>query len=119
IESYDRTSINACEDVQFNEAVKSASRKKLLICALWTEACLTFPALDALSEGYEVYPVVDAVGGTSRAAHETALRRIEQAGSQPVTIAQLACELQRDWARNDTSSAMVEALTQVGAFLRL
>ena len=31
--------------------------------ALWTEACLTFPTLDALRDGYEVYPVVDAVGG--------------------------------------------------------
>jgi hypothetical protein len=31
-------------------------------------------------EGYEVYVVADAVGGTSVAAHEAALRRIEQAG---------------------------------------
>lgn len=29
--------------------------------ALWTEACLTFPALDALAEGSEV----DAVGATA------------------------------------------------------
>jgi len=33
--------------------------------ALWTEACLAFPALDALRAGYEVYVVADAVGGTS------------------------------------------------------
>jgi hypothetical protein len=26
---------------------------------------LAFPALDALREGYDVYPVVDAIGGTS------------------------------------------------------
>src|SRR6266487_1718711 len=38
-------------------------RKKLIMTALWTEACLSFPALDALREGYEVYPVVDAVVG--------------------------------------------------------
>ena len=37
--------------------------------ALWTEVCLAFPALDALREGYEVFPVVDAVGGTSPEAH--------------------------------------------------
>jgi nicotinamidase-related amidase len=35
------------------------------MAALWTEACLTFPALDALKEGYEAYVVADAVGGTS------------------------------------------------------
>ncbi len=33
------------------------------MAALWTEVCLAFPALDALRDGYQVYPVVDAVGG--------------------------------------------------------
>jgi len=78
--------------------------------ALWTEACLTFPTLDALRAGYEVYPVIDAVGGTSVAAHETALRRVEQAGAQLASIAQLLCELQRDWARKDSVPAFVSLL---------
>jgi nicotinamidase-related amidase len=119
VPSLDRTSINAWEDKQFLEAVKATGRKKLIMTALWTEACLTFPALDALREGYDVYPVVDAVGGTSSIAHETALRRIEQAGAKLISIAQLACELQRDWNRQETAPLMVEALTNVGAFLVL
>jgi nicotinamidase-related amidase len=49
--------------------------------ALWTEVCLTFPALDALREAYEVFPVVDAVGGTSPEAHRAGLERIVQAGT--------------------------------------
>jgi nicotinamidase-related amidase len=119
IPSYDRTSINAWEDKEFAEAVKATGRKKLLMTALWTEACLTFPALDAMKEGYEVYPIVDAVGGTSVLAHETALRRIEQAGAHLTSIAQVACELQRDWNRHETSGFMVKTLTEVGAFLKL
>src|SRR5258707_11950198 len=47
----DRTSINAWEDVEFVEAVKATGRKKLIMTALWTEACLTFPALDAPASG--------------------------------------------------------------------
>ncbi|MGN6211353.1 hydrolase [Parafilimonas sp.] len=117
VPSYDRTTINAWEDEEFNEAVKATGRKKLIITALWTEVCLAFPALDALQEGYDVYAVVDAVGGTSLIAHETALRRIEQAGAKLVSVAQLACELQRDWNRQDTVNNMVNALTEVGAFL--
>lgn len=117
VPSYDRTTINAWEDEEFNEAVKATGRKKLIITALWTEVCLAFPALDALQEGYDVYAVVDAVGGTSLIAHETALRRIEQAGAKLVSVAQLACELQRDWNRHDTVNNMVNALTEVGAFL--
>jgi nicotinamidase-related amidase len=117
VPSYDRTTINAWEDKEFNEAVKNTGRKKLIITALWTEVCLAFPALDALKEGYDVYAVVDAIGGTSLIAHETALKRIEQAGAKLVSVAQLACELQRDWNRHDTVNNMVKALTEVGAFL--
>jgi nicotinamidase-related amidase len=50
----DRTSINAWEDVEFVQAVKATGRKKLIMTALRTEACLTFPGLDALQAGYEV-----------------------------------------------------------------
>src|SRR5689334_3516584 len=76
VPSIDRTQINSWEDSDFVSAVKATGRKKLILAALWTEACLTFPALDALREGYEVFPVVDAVGGTSVTAHEMGLRRI-------------------------------------------
>ena len=64
----DRTTINAWEDVD-KTAVEATGRKKLIMAALWTEACLSFPTLDALREGYDVYPVADAVGGTSLEAH--------------------------------------------------
>ncbi|MGH6653367.1 MAG: hydrolase [Sphingopyxis sp.] len=100
--TYDRTTINSWEDVEFRRAVEETGRRKLIMTALWTEACLAFPALDALKEGFEVYVVADAVGGTSLAAHEAALRRIEQAGGQLISKTQLYCELQRDWAREAT-----------------
>jgi nicotinamidase-related amidase len=119
IPSYDRTSINAWEDKEFYDAVKATGRKKLLMTALWTEACLAFPTLDALKEGFEVYPVVDAVGGTSVLAHETALRRVEQAGARLTSIAQLLCELQRDWNRKETAKGMVQLFFESGVFLKL
>jgi nicotinamidase-related amidase len=114
IETFDRTTINAWEDVEFVQSVKAAGRKKLIMTALWTEACLTFPSLDALREGYEVYPVVDAVGGTSVEAHEAALRRIEQAGGKLISWTQLLCELQRDWARKETVPAFMDLFIQIG-----
>lgn len=119
IPSYDRTTINAWEDKEFQAAVKSVNRPNLIIAALWTEACLTFPTIDALAEGYKVFPVVDAVGGTSTVAHEAALRRVEQAGATPVSYAQLACEFQRDWNRSDTVNTFFNDLDQAGIFLEL
>jgi nicotinamidase-related amidase len=104
----DRTQINSWEDVQFRKAVEATGRKKLIMCALWTEVCLAFPALDAMRAGYEVFPVVDAVGGTSVEAHRAGLERIVQAGAQPISWVSLACELQRDWARVKTVPAVVD-----------
>jgi nicotinamidase-related amidase len=107
-EELDRTQINSWEDVEFRAAVQATGRKKLIMCALWTEVCLAFPALDALSEDFEVYPVVDAVGGTSPEAHRAGLERIVQAGGQPIGWVSLACELQRDWARVKTVPDVVD-----------
>jgi nicotinamidase-related amidase len=104
----DRTQINSWEDIEFLRAVEATGRKKLVITALWTEVCLAFPTLDALREGYEVFPVVDAVGGTSPEAHRAGLERIVQAGAQPIGWVSLACELQRDWARTDTVPQVVD-----------
>lgn len=104
----DRTQINSWEDVDFRQAVEATGRKKLIMTALWTEVCLAFPALDALRQGYEVFPIVDAVGGTSPEAHQAGLERIVRAGAQPIGWVSLACELQRDWARTDTVPAVVD-----------
>jgi len=113
IPAIDRTQINAWEDMEFLAAVNATGRKKLIMTALWTEACLTFPTLDALREGYEVYPVVDAVGGTSVEAHRAALDRVTQAGAQPVSWVQVLCELQRDWARTETAGPFAKILFTV------
>jgi nicotinamidase-related amidase len=104
----DRTQINSWEDVEFRRAVEATGRKKLIMAALWTEVCLAFPTLDALREGFEVYPVVDAVGGTSPEAHRAGLERIVRAGAQPISWVSLACELQRDWARVETVPDVVD-----------
>ena len=51
----DRTTTNAWEDAEFLAAVRATERRKLILCALWTEICMAFPAVDALREDYEVY----------------------------------------------------------------
>jgi nicotinamidase-related amidase len=104
----DRTTLNAWEDADFVAAVRATGRRKLIACALWTEICMAFPALDALREGYDVYPVVDAIGGTSEEAHRAGLERVVQAGGRPISWVALACELQRDWAREETVADVIE-----------
>ena len=95
----ERTSINAWDDPGFVAAVRKTGRRNFVLAGLWSEACLTFPALQMLEEGLGVYAVKDASRGTSQAAQETALRRVEQAGGVSVTALQVLLEFQRDWAR--------------------
>jgi len=105
----DRTTMNAWEDPAFVDAVRATGRRRLILCALWTEICMSFPALDALREGYDVYTVTDAIAGTSVEAHRAGLERFIQAGGRPLSWVALAGELQRDWARAET----VEGLRQI------
>ncbi|WP_068255283.1 isochorismatase family protein [Janibacter corallicola] len=95
----DRTSLNSWEDPDFRSAVEATGRKKIIMTGLWTEVCVAFPTLDMLREGYDIYPVSDAIGGISRDAHERAMQRMTHVGAQPITAISLVAELQRDWGR--------------------
>lgn len=106
----DRTSINAWLNQEFRAALESTGRKKIVIAGLWTEACVLFPTLDLLREGYEVYISTDACGDVSMEAHERSVQRMIQAGAVPITSLQFLFELQQDWARSNTYSDVMEIL---------
>ncbi len=97
IQVVDRSSMNAWEDKPFVEAVKKTGRKRIIFGALFTEICLAFPVIDAMAEGFEATFVVDAVGGLSQLAHQTAIDRLAHAGAVPNTALALETELFRDW----------------------
>ena len=105
-----RTSMNAWDDPRFVAAIKQTGRRNFLLAALWSEACLVFPALQMLEEGYGIYVVKDASSGINRAAHEMALRRIEQAGGVSLTALQVLLEFQRDWANCDHYEEVMEMI---------
>lgn len=106
----DRTSINSWVDENFRKAIAALGRRKIVLAGLWTEACVLFPSLDLLREGYEVYVPTDACGDISTEAHERAVARLVQAGAVPVTSLQVTFELQQDWARSATYEGVMEIL---------
>ncbi|MGM4989723.1 hydrolase [Tardiphaga sp. 841_E9_N1_2] len=107
-EIIDRTSMNSWLDPNFRKAVAATGRKKFVIAGLWTEACVIFPTLDMLREGFEIYIAADACGDLSPEAHERAMQRAIQAGAVPITSSQYAYELQQDWARSETYEGMMD-----------
>jgi nicotinamidase-related amidase len=109
-----RTFINTWEDKRVVDAVKATGRKKLIIAGLWTEICVAMPAIQALDDGYAVYVVTDASGGTTREAHDMAVQRMVQAGAVPITSGVVTAEFQRDWAREATVAGLAAVLGQHG-----
>ena len=92
--------INAWDNEDFVKAVKKTKRKKLIIAGIVTDVCVAFPTISALSDGYEVYVVVDASGTFNKSVREAALKRMTSVGAILINWFALASELQRDW-RND------------------
>lgn len=113
-EYIDRTTMNTWEDVNAHKAIVAKGKKKIVFCGLWTEVCIVGPALSAIAEGYEVYIITDACGGVSTEAHEMAVQRMLQAGARPMTSLQYLLELQRDWARSETYTAVNELAKRFG-----
>jgi len=110
----DRSTMNTWEDQRVVDQVKKIGRKKLVMAALWTEVCLTEPALSAIDEGYDVYIVTDASGGVTKEAHDMSVQRMVQAGAHPITWLQYMLELQRDWARGETYAPVMDIARQHG-----
>jgi len=102
VSAIDRRNMNAWEDDGVREAIIRTGRKRLLVSGLLTEACVSFLALSAASDGYEVFVVGDACGGLTPRSHELALQRMQSAGIHMTSWIQVLLELQRDWTRRDT-----------------
>ncbi len=103
----ERTSMNSWDDPAFRAAVEDTGRKNVIIAGLWTEVCVTWPTLNMIDQGYNVYIVEDACGATSQMAHDAAIRRSVQAGAVPMTTVATVLEFQRDWANREHYDALM------------
>jgi nicotinamidase-related amidase len=111
-EVIDRTAMNGWLDSNFRKAIVATGRKKIVMAGLWTEACVTFPTLDMLKDGYEIYIPADACGDVSLEAHNRAMDRTVQAGANPITSLQYVFELQQDWARSETYEGVMNIMRE-------
>lgn len=97
----ERSSMNSWDDEGFRAAIKATGQKNIILAGLWTEVCVTWPTLNMLAEGYNIFVVEDACGATSQAAHDAALSRMVQAGAVRLTTVATVLEFQRDWKNRE------------------
>jgi nicotinamidase-related amidase len=113
----ERTSMNSWDDSGFRQAIEATGRKNIILTGLWTEVCVTWPTIEMLGAGYNIYVVEDCCGATSQAAHEAALSRMVQAGAVRLTTIPALLEFQRDWKNREHYDALMSILKQhAGAY---
>ena len=113
----ERTSMNSWDDEAFRKAIEATGRKNIIMTGLWTEVCVTWPTIEMLGAGYNIYVVEDCCGATSPAAHEAALSRMVQAGAVRTTTLAALLEWQRDWKNREHYDKLMGILKeQAGAY---
>jgi len=113
----ERSSMNSWDDSGFRKAIEATGRKNIIMTGLWTEVCVTWPTIEMLGEGYNIYVVEDCCGATSSAAQEAALSRMVQAGAVRLTTIGALLEWQRDWKNKEHYNALMGLLKQqAGAY---
>jgi nicotinamidase-related amidase len=110
----ERTGMNSWDTPAFREAIKATGKKNVIMSGLWTEVCIAWPTLNMIAEGYNIFVVEDACGGTSAAAHDAALSRMVQAGAVRMTTIGTVLEFQRDWANRDHYNALMQLFRDHG-----
>src|SRR5438876_7208020 len=111
------SSMSSGDDAGFRKAIEATGKKNIIMTGLWTEVCVTWPTIEMLGAGYNIYVVEDCCGATSAAAQEAALSRMVQAGAVRLTTIGALLEWQRDWANHEHYDALMNLLKQhAGAY---
>ena len=110
----ERTSMNSWDDAGFRKAIEATGRKNILMTGLWTEVCVTWPTIEMIAEGYNIYVVEDCCDAITPAAQEAALSRMVQAGATRLPTIGALLEWQRDWAKREHYDALMTILKQQG-----
>jgi nicotinamidase-related amidase len=77
----DKTAFSSCACPSVVEQFRRQARTKIVVTGIETHVCVLHTTLDLLAANFRVYLPVDALGARYRLDHETALRRLEQAGA--------------------------------------
>lgn len=113
----ERSSMNSWDSMEFRKAIEATGRKNIIMTGLWTEVCVTWPTIEMIGAGYNIYVVEDCCGATSPEGHDAALSRMVQAGAVRLTAIGALLEWQRDWKNKEHYNALMGLLKkQAGAY---
>jgi nicotinamidase-related amidase len=108
VEPIYRTKINSWQDPKIRSAIEATGRKKVVCAGITADFCIGLPAKSMAAEGYDVRLVIDASGNDSPIALQFAIANLTQHGVQIHGWISVACELQNDWAHQQTAEGLLK-----------
>jgi nicotinamidase-related amidase len=88
----EKVRFSSCAVPSVVATLRLEGRPRVLLAGIETHVCVLHTALDLLAQDFRVYLAVDAVSARYRIDHDTALRRLEQAGAVLTTTEGCAFE---------------------------
>ena len=76
VEPVSKFSFSCCTESGFNEKLKSAGRRQILVCGIESHICVYQTSMDLISTGNDVHLVTDCVSSRTPENKEFALRRM-------------------------------------------
>jgi nicotinamidase-related amidase len=93
-----KTAFSCCGAGTFLEELEMLRRPNVVLVGMESHVCVSQTAFDLLHAGLHVFLAVDALGARFAVDHDTALRRLEQAGAVLTTVEAVAFEWVADAA---------------------
>jgi nicotinamidase-related amidase len=119
VQTIERRNMNFWEDEAARQAVTSTGRERIILTGLLTEACVSFPALSALKDSFDVFVVADACGGLTVGRKQAGIAAHGIGGSNTDQLDFRCCwsfnetgHGTRRMKRHDQLSSTTEAVTE-------
>lgn len=92
---FEKVTFSVCDDAPTLTHFQSLNCRNVILCGIETHVCVMQTALDLLANDFQPIVVADAVGSRFDSDHDTALRRLANAGVIVTTSESLLFELCR------------------------
>ncbi len=107
VEPVYRSKINSWHDERIRSAIEATGRRKVICAGITADFCIGLPAMSMAAEGYDVRLVIDASGTDSPMVLQATIANLTQRGVHVQGWINTACELQADWANEETAKGLL------------
>jgi nicotinamidase-related amidase len=94
-QAIEKLCFSSCGAADFQAQLERRQTRQVIVCGIEAHICVMQTVLDLLSQGYEVFMLVDCITSRKHASKEVALARLTQAGAIPSNLEMALFEMMK------------------------